>query len=50
MEEAALEVDTLSEAQRGVKEHYTGLERQHRKIQQELAGQKSLFLRLRELT
>ena len=43
MEEVALEVDKLSEALRGVKEHYKALERQHRKIQQELAGQKSLF-------
>ena len=39
----ALEVDKLSEARWGVKEHYKALERQHRKIQQELAGQKSLF-------
>mgnify|MGYP003413295158 FL=1 len=43
MEEVALEVDKLSEALCDVKKHYKALERQHRKIQQELAGQKSLF-------
>ena len=43
MEEVALEVDKLSEVLSNVKQHYKSLERQHRKIQQELAGQKSLF-------
>ena len=43
MEEVALEVDKLSEALSNAKQHYKALERQHRKIQQELAGQKSLF-------
>ena len=43
MREVALEVDKLSEALRDVKEHYKALERRHRKIQLELAGQKSLF-------
>ena len=43
MEEVALEVDKLSEALCDVKKRYKALERQHRKIQQELAGQKSLF-------
>ena len=43
MEEVALEVDKLSEALSNVKQHYKALERQLRKIQQELAGQKSLF-------
>ena len=43
MEEVALEVDKLSEVLNNVKQHYKALERQHRKIQQELAGQKSLF-------
>ena len=43
MAEVALEVDKLSEALCDVKKYYKALERQHRKIQQELAGQKSLF-------
>ena len=43
MEEVALEVDKLSVALCDVKKRYKALERQHRKIQQELAGQKSLF-------
>ena len=43
MEEVALEVDKLSEALCDAKKRYKALERQHRKIQQELAGQKSLF-------
>lgn len=43
MEEVALEVDKLSEALSDVKKRYKALERQHRRIQQELAGQKSLF-------
>ena len=43
MEEVALEVDKLSEVLSNVKQRYKALERQHRKIQQELAGQKSLF-------
>ena len=43
MEEVALEVDKLSEALSNAKQRYKALERQHRKIQQELAGQKSLF-------
>ena len=43
MEEVALEVDKLSEVLSNTKQRYKVLERQHRKIQQELAGQKSLF-------
>ena len=43
MEEVALEVDKLSEALSGVKKHYKAMEVRHRRIQQELAGQKSLF-------
>ena len=43
MEEVALEVDKLSEVLGNAKQRYRALERQHRKIQQELAGQKSLF-------
>ena len=43
MEEVALEVDKLSEVLSNAKQPYKALERQHRKIQQELAGQKSLF-------
>ena len=43
MEEVALEVDKLSEVLSNAKQRYKALERQHRKIQQELAGQKSLF-------
>lgn len=43
MEEVALEVDKLSEVLSNTKKRYKALERQHRKIQQELAGQKSLF-------
>ena len=43
MEEVALEVDKLSEVLSNAKKRYKALERQHRKIQQELAGQKSLF-------
>ena len=43
MKEVALEVDKLSEALCSVKRHYKALERQHRKILLEHAGQKSLF-------
>ena len=43
MEEVALEVDKLSEVLSNTRNRYKALERQHRKIQQELAGQKSLF-------
>lgn len=43
MEEVALEVDKLSEALNDARKHLKALERQHRKILQELAGQKSLF-------
>ena len=43
MEEVALEVDKLSEALSDVKKRYKALEVRHRRIQQELAGQKSLF-------
>ena len=43
MEEVALEVDKLSEVLSNAKQRYKALERHHRKIQQELAGQKSLF-------
>lgn len=43
MGEVALEVDKLSEALCDVKKHYKALEVRHRRIRQELAGQKSLF-------
>ena len=43
MREVALEVDKLSEALSSAKKQYKALEVRHRKIQLELAGQKSLF-------
>ena len=43
MREVALELFELSEALCEARKRYKALERQHRKIQQELAGQKSLF-------
>ena len=43
MEEVALEVDKLSEALNDARKRLKALERQHLKILQELAGQKSLF-------
>lgn len=43
MEEVALEIGKLTEAQINAKRRYKALERRHHKIQLELAGQKSLF-------
>ena len=43
MEEVALDVDKLSEALNDARKRLKALERQHLKILQELAGQKSLF-------
>jgi septal ring factor EnvC (AmiA/AmiB activator) len=41
--ETALDVDKLSEALNDARKRLKALERQHLKILQELAGQKSLF-------
>jgi len=41
--EAALDVDKLSKALNDARKRLKALERQHMKILQELAGQKSLF-------
>ena len=43
IDEAALDVDKLSEVLNDARKRLKALERQHRKILQELAGQKSLF-------
>ena len=43
IDEAALDVDKLSEALNDARKHLKALERRHLKILQELAGQQKLF-------
>lgn len=43
IDEAALDVDILSEALNDARKHLKALERRHQKILQELAGQQKLF-------